>query len=138
MRQINKYHEILADPYGYAERLKVESRRKMVGTFCSYAPEEFIIAAGAHPFRIFGTGEKARLAESHLQSYCCSLVRGALEDALGGASPSSTASSSPTPAIRSSGSRISGASMSTIASTSIWSCRSSWIPKAPGSTLLMS
>jgi len=84
MRQLDECHEILADPYGYAERFKAESGRKMVGTFCSYAPEEFIIAAGAHPFRIFGTGEKARLAESHLQSYCCSLVRGALEDALGG------------------------------------------------------
>ena len=84
MKQIDECHEILADPYGYAERFKAESGRKIVGTFCSYAPEEFIIAAGAHPFRIFGTGEKARLAESHLQSYCCSLVRGALEDALGG------------------------------------------------------
>ncbi len=84
MRQIDECYQVLADPYGYAERLKKESRRKIVGTFCSYAPEEFIIAAGAHPFRIFGTGEKARLAESHLQSYCCSLVRGALEDALAG------------------------------------------------------
>ncbi len=84
MKQIDECYEILADPYGYAARFKAESRRKIVGTFCSYAPEEFIIAAGAHPFRIFGTGEKARLAESHLQSYCCSLVRGALEDALGG------------------------------------------------------
>jgi benzoyl-CoA reductase subunit C len=84
MRQVDECYEILADPYGYAEDFKAKSRRKIVGTFCSYAPEEFIIAAGAHPFRIFGTGEKARLAESHLQSYCCSLVRGALEDALGG------------------------------------------------------
>ncbi|MHB8771420.1 MAG: 2-hydroxyacyl-CoA dehydratase subunit D [Syntrophales bacterium] len=84
MKQIDECHAVLADPYGYAARLKEKSGRKIVGTFCSYAPEEIIIAAGAHPFRIFGTGEKARLAESHLQSYCCSLVRGALEDALGG------------------------------------------------------
>ncbi len=112
MKQIDECHQILADPYGYAERFKAESGQKIVGTFCSYAPEEIIIAAGAHPFRIFGTGEKIRLAEAHLQSYCCSLVRGALEDALGGASPSSTASSFPIPATRSSGSRTSGASMS--------------------------
>ncbi|MHB9097897.1 MAG: 2-hydroxyacyl-CoA dehydratase subunit D [Syntrophales bacterium] len=84
MKQIDECNRVLADPYGYAAGFKAASGRKIVGTFCSYAPEEIILAAGAHPFRIFGTGEKIRLAEAHLQSYCCSLVRGALEDALGG------------------------------------------------------
>ena len=83
MKQLDECHEILADPYGYAERLKAKSGKKIVGTFCTYAPEEIIFAAGAHPIRLFGTGEKIHLAEAHLQSYCCSLVRGALEDALG-------------------------------------------------------
>ena len=84
MKQLEECREILADPYGYAKRIKAKSGRKMVGTFCTYAPEEIIFAAGAHPIRLFGTGEKIHLAEAHLQSYCCSLVRGALEDALGG------------------------------------------------------
>jgi benzoyl-CoA reductase subunit C len=84
MKQIDECHEILKDPNRYVQRFKVQSGRKVVGTFCSYAPEEIIVAAGAHPVRLFGTGEKIRLAEAHLQSYCCSLVRGALEDALGG------------------------------------------------------
>ncbi len=84
MKQIEECRQILKDPNGYVKRLKAESGRKVVGTFCSYAPEEIILAAGAHPFRLFGSGEKIRLAEAHLQSYCCSLVRGALEDALGG------------------------------------------------------
>ena len=83
MKQIDECREVLADPYGYAEKLKAKSGRKMVGIFCTYAPEEIIFAAGVHPIRLFGTGEKIRLAEAHLQSYCCSLVRGALEDALG-------------------------------------------------------
>jgi benzoyl-CoA reductase subunit C len=83
MKQLDECREILADPYGYAERLKTKSGKKIVGTFCTYAPEEIIVAAGAHPIRLFGTGEKIHLAEAHLQSYCCSLVRGALEDALG-------------------------------------------------------
>lgn len=82
MKQLDECREILADPYGYAEAFKAESRRKIVGTFCSYAPEEIVVAAGAHPLRLFGTGEKIRLAEAHLQSYCCSLVRSTLEDAL--------------------------------------------------------
>ena len=83
MKQLDECRVILADPYGYAERLKAESGKKIVGTYCTYAPEEIISAAGAHPIRLFGTGEKIHRAEAHLQSYCCSLVRGALEDALG-------------------------------------------------------
>jgi benzoyl-CoA reductase subunit C len=84
MKPIEECRQILKDPDGYVKKLKAETGRKVVGTFCSYAPEEIILAAGAHPFRLFGSGEKIRLAEAHLQSYCCSLVRGALEDALGG------------------------------------------------------
>ena len=84
MKQIEECYQILKDPNSYVKRFKAESGRKVVGTFCSYAPEEIILAAGAHPFRLFGSGEKIHLAEAHLQSYCCSLVRGALEDALGG------------------------------------------------------
>ena len=84
MKQIEECYQTLKDPNGYVKRFKEESGRKIVGTFCSYAPEEIILAAGAHPFRLFGSGEKIRLAEAHLQSYCCSLVRGALEDVLGG------------------------------------------------------
>ena len=82
MKQLDECNRILADPYRYAQRFKMESGRRIVGTFCSYAPEEIIVAAGAHPLRLFGSGEKIRMADAHLQSYCCSLVRGALEDAL--------------------------------------------------------
>jgi benzoyl-CoA reductase subunit C len=84
MKQIEEMREILKDPNGYVQRLKAADGRKVVGTLCSYAPEEIILSAGAHPLRLFGSGEKIRLAEAHLQSYCCSLVRGTLEDALAG------------------------------------------------------
>lgn len=82
-RIIGECRRVVADPYGYAASLK-ENGATIVGTFCSYAPEELIVAAGAVPFRIFGSGARTRLAEAHLQSYCCSLVRGSLEDALAG------------------------------------------------------
>lgn len=84
MKPIEECHQILKDPDGYVKGLKAETGRKVVGYLCSYTPEEIILAAGAHPFRLFGSGEKIRLAEAHLQSYCCSLVRGVLEDALAG------------------------------------------------------
>ena len=82
MKQREECLQIIEDPYGYAEKRKRE--KKIVGTLCSYTPEEIIVAAGAHPFRLFGSGEKVRFADAHLQSYCCSLGRGVLEDALAG------------------------------------------------------
>lgn len=84
MKQIEEFYEVLKDPATYGRKLTGGSSRKIVGYFCSYTPEEIIYAAGAHPFRIFGTGENILFADAHFQSYCCSLVRGALEGALAG------------------------------------------------------
>jgi benzoyl-CoA reductase subunit C len=83
MNKLEPFRGIAKNPNEYARRLKKEKGRKIVGYFCSYAPEEIISAAGAVPFRIFGKGDIA-LSDAHLQAYSCSLVRGALEDALSG------------------------------------------------------
>jgi len=74
---LTEFHDALRDPAAYGKRLKEEGGRKVVGYFCSYTPEEMIYAAGAHPFRLFSTGDSIHLADAHFQSYCCSLVRGA-------------------------------------------------------------
>lgn len=58
--------------------------RKIIGHLCSYTPEEIIHAAGFHPLRLFSSKSDIVLAENHLQAYCCSLVRGVLEDSLSG------------------------------------------------------
>ena len=78
------FREIVQDPTAYGRRCRKESPKPIIGTFCSYTPEELILAAGAHPFRIFGNSRNIQLADEHLQTYSCSLVRGALEDALAG------------------------------------------------------
>jgi len=84
MKSLDVFHEISQNPYAYARKWKEKTAGKVVGYFCSYTPEELITAADALPFRIFGTKEHITCADSHLQSYCCSLVRGGLEDALTG------------------------------------------------------
>lgn len=84
MKNMDKIREAARDPYGYAESYKTRTHKKVVGYFCSYAPEEIIWAAGALPLRIFSRKSGIHLADRHLQSYCCSLVRGVLEDALSG------------------------------------------------------
>jgi bzd-type benzoyl-CoA reductase N subunit len=84
MQILKQFHDIANDPIGYARNWKAETRRSVVGYFCSYAPEEIIWAAGALPYRILGTGGEISRADGHLQAYSCSLVRGALDDALTG------------------------------------------------------
>ncbi len=78
------FHDIAKDPNDYAQKWKAEKNGKVIGTFCSYAPEEIILAAGALGYRIFGTGGAVSMADKYLQAYSCSLVRGAMEESLAG------------------------------------------------------
>jgi bzd-type benzoyl-CoA reductase N subunit len=84
MQILKQFHDIAGDPIGYARHWKAETHRRVVGYFCSYAPEEIIWAAGALPYRILGAGGEISRADGHLQAYSCSLVRSALDDALTG------------------------------------------------------
>lgn len=83
MKDIIPFHTALQDPTALARKIKSNSR-KILGYMCSYAPEELIYAAGFHPMRLFSSKSDISLAENHLQAYCCSLVRGVLEDNLAG------------------------------------------------------
>ncbi|MEJ2640185.1 MAG: 2-hydroxyacyl-CoA dehydratase family protein, partial [Desulfosarcinaceae bacterium] len=73
-----------ANPGAYARNWKETHGGRVVGTLCSYAPEELILAGGALAYRILGGSGNISKADAHLQSYSCSLVRSALEDALTG------------------------------------------------------
>jgi bcr-type benzoyl-CoA reductase subunit C len=84
MEKFTEFKSITNDPYTYCRKYKEETGKKIVGYTCSYTPEEIIYAAGALPFRLFGTDEGIHRADMHLQSYCCSLVRGILEEGLSG------------------------------------------------------
>ena len=81
---LERFRMVAEAPGEYARRWKEEQKRPVIGYLCSYAPEEIMLAAGALPYRIFGSGRQINLADSHLQAYSCSLVRGAMEDVLAG------------------------------------------------------
>ena len=81
---LRKFSEVVRDPFSYGRNLKAASGKKMVGYVCTYVPEEIILAANAHPFRLFGTTGEMGKADAHLQAYCCSLVRGIMEEGLRG------------------------------------------------------
>lgn len=84
MNILNELNEVQRNLYEYAATYKKANNHRVVGYFCSYTPEELIFAVGALPFRIFGFSDNIHLSDSHLQSYCCSLVRRSLEDGLSG------------------------------------------------------
>lgn len=84
MTRLGELNEIQNNPYEYARKYKKECNKKVVGYLCSYTPEELIFAADALPFRLFGTRENINQADSYLQTYCCYLVRGTLEEGLSG------------------------------------------------------
>jgi len=83
MKDIECFHDAVNHIPETASQIKKQGR-KIMGYLCSYAPEELIHAAGFHPMRLFSSKSDIVLAENHLQSYCCSLVRGILEDSLNG------------------------------------------------------
>lgn len=81
---VSRFRAAADDPLSYAGELKKKTGKKIVGYLCSYTPEEIIFAAGASPLRLFGASGPITRADAHLQSYCCSLVRGCLDNALAG------------------------------------------------------
>ncbi len=83
MKEIKIFHDAINDVKMIASNIK-KTDKKIIGHLCSYTPEELIHAAGFHPMRLFSSKSDIILAENHLQAYCCSLVRGVLEDSLSG------------------------------------------------------
>ncbi len=81
--ELKPFYTAVKDPAALAATIK-DDGKKVIGYLCSYAPEELIHAAGCHPMRLFSSKADIHLAENHLQAYCCSLVRGILEDGLSG------------------------------------------------------
>ncbi|MDD9304488.1 MAG: 2-hydroxyacyl-CoA dehydratase [Desulfobacter sp.] len=83
IEELTPFYTTIKDPEQTAQSIKTKGK-KILGYLCSYAPEELIFAAGCHPMRLFSRKTEISLAENHLQAYCCSLVRGILEQGLSG------------------------------------------------------
>ena len=62
----------------------LDSAHKRIGWFCSYVPEEMIIAAGLVPMRIQGRVDKVKEADSYVFSNICPYLKNILDSGLRG------------------------------------------------------
>lgn len=84
MDTLSTFQSIARDPFSPAVREEYAGR-KIVGYFCSYVPEELILAAGMIPFRIRATGStKTSLGDTWFSHLNCSYVRHLFDLALEG------------------------------------------------------
>ena len=68
----------------YARQWKQRTGGKVVGYFCTYAPEELMYAAGILPVRILGSHEVQDVTEPHIFAMFCPFCRDCLAQGLKG------------------------------------------------------
>lgn len=68
----------------YAQQWKQRTRGRIIGYFCTYAPEELMYAAGILPVRIMGSHEVQDVTEPHIFAMYCPFCRDCLAQGLKG------------------------------------------------------
>ncbi len=82
---MEKIEEIVRQPYNQWLESAKSTGRKVCGYWCSYVPEELIMAAGMTPVRIRGMGsEDSSSGDAWISSRLCTFTRRALSSALDG------------------------------------------------------
>jgi (R)-2-hydroxyisocaproyl-CoA dehydratase beta subunit len=72
------------DPIGTVKKAMEQSKKPAVGCFPYYTPDELIYAAGCIPVGLWGGHTEIKLADTYLQSFCCSIMRENVEQGLRG------------------------------------------------------
>jgi len=80
----NRFEHWYRDRHEYARRWKKETGGKVIGTLCTYVPEELVYAAGILPVRILGSHEPDDITDPHILSMYCFFCRDCLAQGLRG------------------------------------------------------
>jgi len=78
------FKDIYENRHKYQKEWKEKSGSKMVGYFCTYAPEEIMYAADIIPVRILGSHEPQNVTEPHIFGMYCPFCRDVLAQGLKG------------------------------------------------------
>lgn len=81
---IEKFQEVYENRHEYAKKWKERTKGKVIGYFCTYAPEELMYAAGILPVRILGSHEPQDVTEPHIFGMYCPFCRDVLAQGLKG------------------------------------------------------
>jgi len=87
MKAINvfeKFKEWYENRHEYAKKWKERTGGKVIGTFCTYVPEEILYAADILPVRILGSHEPQDVSEPHIFAMFCPFCRDCLAQGLKG------------------------------------------------------
>lgn len=79
--QFRKWYE---DRHQYAQEWKNRTGGKVMGCFCSYAPEEILVAAGWLPVRLLGSHQPQDVSEKYIFGMYCPFTRDVLAQGLKG------------------------------------------------------
>ena len=81
---LEMYKELFDARHEYAKEWKKKNGGKVLGYFCTYAPEEIMYAAGILPVRILGSHEPQDVTEPHIFAMFCPFCRDCLAQGLKG------------------------------------------------------
>ncbi len=79
---IEQYRLWYEGRHEYAREWKRRTGGKVLGTFCTYVPEEVLVAAGVLPVRILGSHESHNVTEPHIFAMYCPFCRDCLTQGL--------------------------------------------------------
>ena len=81
---VEKFKEWYVNRHPYAKQWKERTGGKVIGTFCTYVPEEILVAAKMLAARILGSHEPQDVTEPHIFGMFCPFCRDALAQGLKG------------------------------------------------------
>ncbi|UCC64948.1 MAG: benzoyl-CoA reductase, bzd-type, subunit N [Anaerolineae bacterium] len=79
-----QFQDWFENRHEYAQEWKVRTGGKVLGYFCTYVPEEILIAADVLPVRIMGSHEPLDLTEPYIFGMFCPFCRDCLNQGLQG------------------------------------------------------
>jgi len=80
----DQFKEWYENRHEYAKEWKQRTGGKVIGTFCTYVPEEILYAADILPVRILGSHEPQDVSEPHIFAMFCPFCRDCLAQGLKG------------------------------------------------------
>jgi len=83
-RILKKFFELTTNPYSSLAEWKEKNKKKIIGCYPMYLPEEIIHAAGMLPVVIWRSNEPVTMGHAHVAPFNCGLTRSFVDDAVKG------------------------------------------------------